>query len=216
MPKRDTTAPTSANTAYGASFMIQSMMIMMASFTPLKKFSTASRRSPATRLMAAPKMMLKMISGSSSPSAAERNGLDGTMLMSVSRTVGFSAASVMRPAASPRKKRLWSRACRVDARARTHDVRDEEADADGYGRSEQVDRHGLAAEAAQLADVPSEAVPRIRLATTSGITIIMISRMNTVPMGSMLWSRFCNQSRPARLAAMPAATPATRPIRIFV
>jgi hypothetical protein len=33
----ETTAPTSANTAYGASFMTQSMMIMTASLTPLKK-----------------------------------------------------------------------------------------------------------------------------------------------------------------------------------
>jgi hypothetical protein len=56
----------------------------------VEESSTVSRRSFATRLTAAPKMMLKMMSGSSSPFAAAWNGLVGIMLMSVSPTLGFS------------------------------------------------------------------------------------------------------------------------------
>jgi hypothetical protein len=81
--------------------MIQSMMTITASLTAWKKVRIASFLSRWTRLIAAPKMMLKTMSCSSSNSDAAANGLRGTMLSSVSTTDGRCSASVSRPAASP-------------------------------------------------------------------------------------------------------------------
>jgi hypothetical protein len=91
----------SANTAYGAIFMIQSIMIIEASLTPPKKFRIASRFTGASSEVAAPKRRMKMISGRRFPSAAAAIGLFGIMLSSTSQTPGFSSASASRVAASP-------------------------------------------------------------------------------------------------------------------
>ena len=85
--------------------MIQSIRTMTASFTPSANFNTAFFLSSSTSVMAAPKRMVKMISGSRSISAAAWTGFRGIISSSVSTTDGFSAASVT---ASPASCSYWA------------------------------------------------------------------------------------------------------------
>ena len=69
-PDSATMAAISANTAYGASFMIQSIMTMQVWFTPSKNETTASFLGGSISVRAAPKMTVKTIRASRSISAA--------------------------------------------------------------------------------------------------------------------------------------------------
>ena len=63
---------------------------------------------------------------------------------------------------------------------------------------------------------PSDAVPTRRLLTTSGSTIIVMSRMNAVPSGSMARMTVWSQTMSFALAMTPIVAPNASAMRIFV
>ncbi len=63
---------------------------------------------------------------------------------------------------------------------------------------------------------PSEDDPTIRLATTSGMTIIVSARINAVPKGSRAVRKETTGSKPKRFDPAPTTMPPTSPMRIFV
>jgi hypothetical protein len=67
-----------------------------------------------------------------------------------------------------------------------------------------------------LARSPSEAVPTMRLATTRGMMIIVIRRMNAVPMGSRATRTVVSPWSSKTLATKPMTAPRTSPRRILV
>jgi hypothetical protein len=67
---------------------------------------------------------------------------------------------------------------------------------------------------------PSDATPRVSEATTSGITIIVIARMNAFPTklrkGRMPAVHASVAAKPLTLATTPTTAPRTRPMVILV
>src|SRR5689334_733124 len=181
-PNAANAAALSANTPYGASLSTQPMMTMQTSVTPSKNAISGALRSVASVPAAAPNRIVKNTTASRSRSASARNGLRGMISTSVCTSdvwllaafwacVANGAASASRtPASRPEPGRSTANASNPTTVA--------------TAVASTANPSVRAPTLPTWRTSPNDAVPVSSVLTTSGRTIIVMSRMNAVPTGS--------------------------------